>query len=105
MWKPYTVSIFDFMDQKFLLMIFRTSFSKNWPFLPLFSKILILTKAIKDIDKTSLKFVPLAYFEHILYVPLINLDKIRFFEKVAKIGQFLLNEVLKITNKKFLAMK
>ena len=29
MWKPYTGSIFDFMDKNFSLVIFRTSFSKK----------------------------------------------------------------------------
>ena len=81
MWKPYTWSIFDFMDKKFSLVIFRTSFGKNWPFLPLFSKILISTKAIWYIGKTSLKYMLAPYFEHILSIHFINLDKIKIFEK------------------------
>ena len=105
MWKPYTVSIFDFMDKKFLLMIFRTSFSENWPFLLLFSKILILSKLIRGIDKTCSKYMLSTYFEHLLSLPFINLDKIRIFEKSSKNGQFLLNEVLKINNKNFLSIK
>ena len=30
MWKPYAASIFDFMTNKNLPRIFRTSFNKNW---------------------------------------------------------------------------
>ena len=104
MWKPYIVSFFDFMEKK-ILMIFRTSFSKNWPFLLLLSKILILSKLINGKDKSCSKYVNSIYFEHVLSIPLINLDKIRIFEKSSKNGQFSLNEVLKITNKNFLSIK
>ena len=105
MWKPYAGSIFDFMDKKILLLIFRTSFSKNWPFLLLFSNILILTKSIKGIAKLLPNYNQydiLNIFCHYLWVHLV---KIRFFEKKSKNGQFLLNEVLKISNKNFLSIK
>ena len=33
MWKPYTGSIFDFLQKNFLLVIFKTLFTANHPFL------------------------------------------------------------------------
>ena len=105
MWKSYTGNIFDFMVKKILLLIFKTSFSENWPFLLLLSKILILSKLINGKDKRCSKYVNSIYFEHVLSIPLINLDKIRIFEKSSKNGQFLLNEVLKIMNINFLSIK
>ena len=105
MWKPYTGSIFDFMDKKFLLVIFRTSFSKNWPILLLFSKILVLSKLIKGTDKICSKYGNGTYFKLVLPISFIALVKIRIFEKSGKNGQFLLTEVQKITYENFLSIK
>ena len=88
MWKPYTGSIFDFMDKKFSLVIFWTSFSKNWPFLLLFSKILILSKLTKGIDKICSKYGTSIYFKLVLPIYHIALVEIRIFEKSGKNGQF-----------------
>ena len=93
------------MDKKILLVIFRTSFSKNWPFLLLFSKILVLSKLVKGTDKICSKYGNGTYFKLVLPISFIALVKIRIFEKVAKMANFLLNEVLKITNEKFLSIK
>ena len=105
MWKPYTGNIFDFMVKNILLLIFRTSFSKNWSFLLLFSKILILTKLINGIGKRCSKCHYGSYLGHVLSIPFIDLVKIRFFEKSSINGQFSLNRVQKINNKIFFSIK
>ena len=105
MWKPYTGSIFYFMAKNFLLVIFRTSFSKNWPIFATFSKNLILSKLIKGTDKICSKYANGTYFKLVLPISFIALVKIRIFEKSGKNGQFLQNEVLKITNENILSIK
>ena len=93
------------MDQNISLLIFRTSFSENWPFLLLFSKIVILTKSIKGLGKRCSKCQYGSYLGHVLSISLIDVVKIRIFDKSSKNGQFSLNEVLKISNKIFLTIK
>ena len=55
-----------------LLVIFRTSLSKKWPFLLLFSKILILSGLIKGTDKRCSKYGNSIYFELVLSIPFIT---------------------------------
>ena len=55
MWKSYIVSILDFIVKKFLLVIFWTLCSENWPFLDNFDQNLFLIKSVNCFHKNGSK--------------------------------------------------
>ena len=105
MGKSYIVNIFDFIGKIFLLVIFGTLFSENWPFLDNFDKNLVLVKSAKHFYKNFQKIYSYLNSEPFLSKCLIDLTKNKFLSKLSKNGQFPLNKVPKITNKKIFPIK
>ena len=66
MWKSYIVSILDFIVKKFLLVIFWTLCSENWPFLDNFDQNLFLVKSMKHFNKNCPKINSQLNFEPFL---------------------------------------
>ena len=105
MWKSYIVNILDFIGKIVLFVIFGTLFSENWPFLDNFDKNLVLVKSAKHFYKNCQKIYSYLNFEPFLSKCLIDLTKNKFLLKLSENGQFSLNKVQKITNKKVFPIK
>ena len=96
MWKPHILSIFDFIKIIWLLVIFLTLFSENWPYLDNFDKNLFLLKWFSYMNRISPRFYQKPIFEQFLFICAPHRSKIRFLSKLPENGQFLLNKVQKI---------
>ena len=83
MWKPCTGSIFDFLQKKILLVIFKTLFTANHPFLDKFSPNLFLVKSPKSIYKFFSKINLELNFDHFWLKTYCDLTKKQASVKIA----------------------
>ena len=75
MWKPYSGSIFDFLQKIFLLVIFKTLFTANHPFFDNFSPNLFLVKSPKSFYKKFPKINLELNFDHFWLITYCDLTK------------------------------
>ena len=69
MWKPYAVDISDLVGKKFLLLIFPTLFTENWPIYDNFDPNLFLVESVLAINKNCSKINFELDFGQVLLLP------------------------------------
>ena len=84
MWKPYTGSIFDFLQKNFLLVIFKTLFSANHPFLDKISPNLVLVQSLLSFYNFFSKINLELNFDHFWLITYCDLTKKQALVKIAQ---------------------
>ena len=93
------------LKKKILLLIFQTLFTEYCPFLHNFNQNLFLAKSLNGLYKECAKISLKLIFGQFLLKPLSGLAKNKFWLKLSKNGQILVNKVCKMSNKIFFSMK